>query len=264
MGYVFNYQDAIAYHRFLQSKRNKTALALEHRLMMNMVKPQRGKRLLDIGCGTGASLMPFLDKGMLLTGLDPSVHMLDIARRQMGHRVDLHSGYAEDLPFDDNAFHYAVLCLTLEFTNDPEKALAEACRVAKDRVFVGIMNKYAITSLCRWIEGAFRKTVYRHARFFSIHEIKTLFYSLLGEVPVSWRTVCQFPGMPENDFFCRIENSRITQRSPFGAFAGVMALPVPRFRTSPLTLTCGAGPGGPPGGRAVVCPGDLKNNKDLL
>jgi len=238
-------------------------LALEHRLMTNMVQPFLSKRLLDIGCGAGASLMPFLGRGMLLTGLDPSVYMLDIARRRLGQRVDLHAGYAENLPFDDNAFHYAVLCLALEFTEDPEKAVAEACRVAKDGVFIGFMNKYAILSVYRRIGGRFQKTIYSHARFFSILEVRNLFYSLLGEVPVSWRTVCQFPGTPDNQLICRIENSRIAQKSPFGAFAGVMALPVPRFRTTPLTLTCGAGQGAPPGGRAIVCPGDLKNHKEL-
>jgi hypothetical protein len=136
--------------------------------------------------------------------------------------------------------------------------------VAKDGVFVGILNKYAIISLQRRIKGIFQTTIYNRARFFSINEIKNLFYSLLGEVPVSWRTVCQFPWISDNNFIYRIENSRIAQKSPFGAFAGIMALPVPRFRTSPLTLKRRAGQSAPSGGRAIVCPGDLKNNKELL
>ena len=253
MGYVFDYKDAVGYEQWLNSRANRVTLELESRLMLEMIQPLCGKRLIDIGCGTGNSLLPFMDKGAYLTGVDPSPYMLDIAQARLGHRVDLHRAYAEDLPFDDNFFNYACLCLTLEFVDDPRKALAEACRVAKDGVFVGVLNKYTLKALERRIKGIFQPSIYNQARFFSIGDIKHLFRALIGDVPIFWRTVCQLPGRT-NQFIYRLETSGMIQKVPFGAFAGIMAWPVPRFRTTPLALKVASNRTNP-ANQVVSCPG---------
>ena len=49
----------------------------------------QGKSILDIGCGTGNSLLPLLDKGYALTGLDASEEMLAIAKEKCP-TVDFH------------------------------------------------------------------------------------------------------------------------------------------------------------------------------
>lgn len=121
MGYIFDFNDAAAYDQWLSKDGNQRIVDLENRLLVEMLHPRFGERLLDIGCGGGASLMPFIGKGIQLTGVDPSPYMLDIARKKVGHRVDLHRAYAEDLPFEDNSFEFATLCLTLEFVDDPQR-----------------------------------------------------------------------------------------------------------------------------------------------
>ncbi|MGB9499423.1 MAG: class I SAM-dependent methyltransferase [Dissulfuribacterales bacterium] len=252
MGNVFDFNDAVSYMRWLKADCNQHTIELESRLMTGMLHPFCGERLIDIGCGTGASLMPFLGKGILLTGADPSPYMLDVANKNLGHRVDLHRAYAEDLPFEDNSFDYASICLTLEFVEEPQKALEEAFRVAKDGVFIGILNKYALKALERRIKGIFKPSIYNHARFFGIGEIKYLIYKLLGDVPVSWKTTCQFPGIFHR-FIYRIETLPLVQRSPFGAFAGIMVLPVPRFVAKPLTLKSAAAKAVSPNRRPVSC-----------
>ena len=183
MGYVFNFNDAIAYERWFNNKRNKTAADLEIRLMLNMLKPVRGETLLDIGCGTGKSLLPFFEKGLQVTGLDPSPYMIDLAKKKLGNRVDLHRGFAEDLPFDDNSFNYASFFTTLEFVQDPQKALEEACRVAKDKIFIGVLNRYALKGLERRVKGMFKESIFNKARFFSIWELKQIIRTILGDVP---------------------------------------------------------------------------------
>jgi len=253
MGYVFDHKEAQAYDEWLNQRENQVTLELENRVMLEMIQPLCGKRLIDIGCGTGHSLLPFMDKGAYLTGVDASPSMLDIAHAKLGHRVDLHRAYAEDLPFDDNYFHYAVLCLTLEFVDDPRKALAEACRVAKDGVFVGVLNKYALKSINRRIKSIFRPTVYSQARFLSIGDVKHLFRMLIGDVPMFWRTVCLLPGRTHS-FVYRLESSKMVQKIPFGAFAGIMALPVPKFRTTPLALKVVSNRANP-AKQVVSCPG---------
>ena len=194
MGYIFNFNDARAYEEWVTKTRSRTEADLENCLMIDMLKPIRGESLLDIGCGMGASIKPFYEKGLQVTGIDPSPYMLDIAMKQFGHRVEFYRGVAEDLPFDDNSFNHACLFTSLEFVDDPQKALSEAFRVAKDRVFIGFLNRYALTGIGRRVKGIFTPTIYNRAKFFSVWEIKNMVRKLMGPVPVCWRTVCQFPG----------------------------------------------------------------------
>lgn len=48
-----------------------------------------GRRLLDVGCGTGKSFLPFLDRGYAVTACDLSAAMLERAGRKAGGRVPL-------------------------------------------------------------------------------------------------------------------------------------------------------------------------------
>ena len=235
MGYVFDFHDAVAYDKWFQKPHNRFVSDLETRLMIDMLEPACGDSIIDIGCGTGASLLPFVEKGLQVTGLDPSPYMLDIAARNLGNRADLHRGVAEDLPFDDNSFNYACLVTTLEFMEDPKKALEEACRVAKDRIFLGVLNKYAIKAIERRVMGIFIKSVYNRATFFSIWKLKQIVRDILGDVPISWRTVSHFPLIFGNVSYS-IERSRLIQRCPLGAFTGMVVTLVPRFRTRPLPI----------------------------
>jgi len=236
MGYVFNFNDAVLYEEWFNDPRNRFVVELEKRLMLDLLKPARGETLLEIGCGTGAGLLTFLDNGVQVTGLDPSPYMLDIASKNAGNRADLHRGFAEDLPFEDNSFNYACLITTLEFVEDPKRALEEACRVAKDRIFIGVLNRYAIKGVQRRVKGVFTKTIYNRAYFFSIWELKQIIRLLLGDVPISWRTVCQFSARPGR-ITNRIEQFSLLQKCPFGAFVGMVVTLVPRFKARPLALS---------------------------
>ncbi len=233
MGHVFDFTEAKSYERWSNSPRNKLAFELEKQLMKDLLQPMRGESVLDIGCGTGACLSALHEMGLQVTGLDPSTYMLDMALEKMGNRVELYRGFAEDLPFDDNSFNYACLFTTLEFVNDPAQALREAFRVTKDRVFIGVFNRYAIKGIQRRVKGIFTPTIFNHARFFSVWELKQMIRTIIGQVPVSWRTVCQLP-TPSGRLVTNLEQSKIVQRCPFGAFAGMVVVLVPRFKTRPL------------------------------
>ncbi len=75
----------------------------------------RGRRLLDVACGTGKSFLPFVARGFDVTGCDVSPAMLAEARRE-GTRCDAgRGGHARSLPtlgefdlvtcFDDSLNH---------------------------------------------------------------------------------------------------------------------------------------------------------------
>jgi ubiquinone/menaquinone biosynthesis C-methylase UbiE len=235
MGYVFDFEDARTYSRWASAQRNESAAAMERDLMAGLLKPCRGESVLNIGCGTGASSLLLLQMGLNVTGIDPSPYMLDICRATLQNRIDYHRGFAEDLPFDDNSFNYAFFFISLEFVEDPVKAIEEACRVAKDKVFIGFLNRFAVKGVQRRLKGYFTDTIYNQARFFSVWELKKLMHRVVGPIPVSWRTVCQLPGS-SFQMIQNIETMRFVQRCPFGAFGGLVATLTPRFRTRPLVL----------------------------
>ena len=235
MGYVFDFTDAISFDRWLNEPRNRFAAGMETRLLLEMLAPRRGESVLDIGCGTGVNLCTFLDLGLQVTGLDPSPYMLDIALRNAGKRVDFYRGFAEDLPFDDNSFNHACLTTTLEFVADPRKAISEASRVAKDRIYIGVYNRFAIKGIQRRLQGIFTRTIFNHARFFSIWELKQIIRDILGDVPITWRSICQLPSA-SGKLICKLEQSHLLQKTPFGAFVGMTVTLVPRFRTRPLAI----------------------------
>lgn len=235
MGYVFDFHDARAYERWFEDPRNRFEAEMECRLMLSMLKPARGESVLDIGCGTGNSLTALVQSGLSVTGIDPSPYMLDIAHKQLGSRAELYRGQAEDLPFGDNSFNHACFMTTLEFVQDPALAIEEACRVSKDRVFIGVLNRYAIKGIQRRLAGMFARTLFNQARFFGIWELKRMARAAAGPVPLAWRTVNQFPAAC-SPLARNIEQSRIVQRCPFGAFVGMVVTLVPQFRTRPLAI----------------------------
>lgn len=235
MGYIFNHNDALQYQQYLNLPKIRSSTELEQEMMLRMLKPVRGRRILDIGCGTGSNLIPFLRAGLDITGLDPSSEMLEIASEILEHRAELYPGLAEELPFDDNEFHYVCLNKTLEFVENPQRAIEEACRVAKDQVFVGLINRYSLKASGMRLKRLFTQTFYDKARFFSICDVKVMLYSAVGNVPMKWRTICQIPH-PTGRISRFIERLYPVQFSPFGAYAGIMATLMPRYRTTPLEL----------------------------
>jgi ubiquinone/menaquinone biosynthesis C-methylase UbiE len=239
MGYVFNFQDARSYAQWLGSNRNQSAAELESQLMFNLLNPATGESILEIGCGTGVSMASLIRAGLDVTGIDPSPYMLDIASENLGQSADLYRGFAEDLPFDDNSFNHTCFLTSLEFVEDPVRAVEEACRVAKDKVFIGFLNRFALKGVQRRVQGVFSQSIYNRARFFSVWELKGMVRSLVGGVPVQWRTVLQLPNASAR-LVQTIEQSGFVQRSPFGAFAGLVVTLVPRFRTRSLAMRCSA------------------------
>lgn len=239
MGYVFTYNDAGNYDQ----NRSNAELERENWLMHRMLKPVPGESFLDIGCGTGSGLLSMMETGVQLTGLDASQYMLDIASKKIGHHADLHRCTAEDILFDDNSFNYSSIVNTLEFVEEPVKALEEAFRVTKDRVFIGILNRYSFRTIKLRFKRIFVKNIYRDARFFTILEIKDMIHALAGDVPVSWRTVYRFPN-PCARISQRFGPLHIACKYPFGAFTGIMVILTPRFRTRPLLLEKNRNPSG--------------------
>ncbi len=88
-------------------------------------------RVLEVGIGTGLNLRHY-PADATVTGIELSPAMLAIAKQRaadLGRDVDLHTGDAEHLPFDEAAFDTVVCALSLCTIPDPAAAIGEMARV---------------------------------------------------------------------------------------------------------------------------------------
>ncbi|GAA1208782.1 class I SAM-dependent methyltransferase [Pseudonocardia alaniniphila] len=90
-----------------------------------------GRRILDVGCGAGPLLAALRDRGAIVTGIEPSAKMLDLARQRLGDSAALHQGglRGDPLPFPDASFDDAIACLVLHYLADWKAPLADLRRV---------------------------------------------------------------------------------------------------------------------------------------
>lgn len=161
---------ASAYARWHEGPSGAVAQRLQHQLLLQLLDPKWGETVLDVGCGTGETLQRLADAGLRVTGVDRSPAMLARARRRLG-RVPLLLGDAAALPFADASFDLVILNTTLEFLERPEAAVAELVRVARGRIYVGVLNRWsALAARLRWTAW-WRGGLYRHARFCPLHEV---------------------------------------------------------------------------------------------
>ncbi|MEU6715730.1 class I SAM-dependent methyltransferase [Nonomuraea sp. NPDC046802] len=90
------------------------------------------RRILDAGCGSGPLSAALRDRGAVVTGIDASIGMLELARRRLGDDADLRVADVSDpLPFADGAFDDVVASLVLHYLEDWGPTLAEMRRVLR-------------------------------------------------------------------------------------------------------------------------------------
>ena len=238
MGFVFDQQAARRQEAWFQTETGRDVLRLQTGLVMRLLRPLPGERVLDVGCGSGLHLQAFKRKGLDVTGLDPSPDMIDLARKRLGNQAELYPGQAEDLPFEDNAFDVVCLITALEFVDDAEAALAEALRVARSRVFCGVLNSLSLTAVGRRLGGLFRDNIYNQARFFSLWELYGLIRHAAGPAPIRWASVGLLPPALAQRAFS-FEDRPMVQRNPFGAFLGLSVQVTYTWRANFLTADAG-------------------------
>lgn len=89
----------------------------------------RGRKVLDVGCGTGRLLGALVEHAHAKAwGVDASEEMLRVARASLPAAVGLRPGSAEELPFRDGWFERVTMSLVVHLVDRP-RAFAEARRV---------------------------------------------------------------------------------------------------------------------------------------
>ena len=119
-------------------------------------------RGLEIGVGTGRFAGPL----KIDTGVEPAPSMAAMARSR---GVKVAAAYAEELPFAQGMFDFALMVTVLCFLKDPLQGLREAGRVLKPRgkLIIGMID--ADTPLGRsYEEKKAGSKFYRQARFYPV------------------------------------------------------------------------------------------------
>jgi len=204
----------------LKSAAGSYIFSRQKELILDLVAPYAGERLLDIGCGTGSHLKFFKEKGCAVTGIDSSSAALDIAREKLGRNADLQLGKAEDLPFSDNEFDVVTLINALETVSDPQQAIEEAIRVCRNRIFIGFVNKNSFVGTRQQMKEMFGFSLASDIRFFSVGELKNMAEKIIGAPAIKWGSVIYLPAVIY-DFFTELEELFPMAKNPFGAFAGL-------------------------------------------
>ncbi|WP_435875110.1 class I SAM-dependent methyltransferase [Nonomuraea fuscirosea] len=120
----------------------------ERPAMLELAGEVAGRRILDAGCGSGPLFAELRERGAVVTGVDASAGMLELARRRLGDDADLRvADLAGPLPFPDETFDDVIASLVLHYLEDWGPALAELRRVLKPggRLLVSVDHPFSVT-----------------------------------------------------------------------------------------------------------------------
>src|SRR5262245_65606162 len=97
----------------------------------------QGRRVLDVGTGTGRAALLLARAAAAVTGVEASDEMLAVARERaaaQGVNVRFERGDAHALDFSDRAFDVAVSLRVLMHAREWRRVIGELCRVADELV----------------------------------------------------------------------------------------------------------------------------------
>jgi SAM-dependent methyltransferase len=98
-----------------------------------------GRRVLDVGCGSGEFLELLARTGAEVAGIDPAPAMLELARRRVPD-ADIRHGDFGELPWPAASFDVVTAINSLQFADDKAIALREVARVVRPGGRIGIAN----------------------------------------------------------------------------------------------------------------------------
>jgi SAM-dependent methyltransferase len=134
------------------------------------ILPQKGKGI-EIGVGSGI----FASALGIKEGCDPSASMRIQAQKRGINVID---GIAENLPYKNSSFDYALMVTTICFVDDAQKTLQEINRILKPEgeVIVGFVDKNSPVGKLYLLNRG-KSLFYKEAEFFSTEDINELLMS---------------------------------------------------------------------------------------
>lgn len=151
------------YDRWFETPIGALVKNYENELLIDLLQPRPGEKILDVGCGTGVFTFNILAFGPHMTGLDISQPMLKRAmRKTAGYSFRCVAGDMLFLPFENESFDKVVSMTSLEFVQNAKRAVAELFRVTKKG---GIIVVTTLNSLSPWAVRRKKAADQGHALF---------------------------------------------------------------------------------------------------
>ncbi len=154
------------YDRWFETEIGRLVKEYETELLHELLDPQPGDLLLDVGCGTGVFTDPILSCGAEVVGLDISFPMISTAAgRFHSQRFFPLAGDMLALPFASGSFDKVYSMTAIEFVDNAEAAVAELQRVTKAG---GTVVLTTLNRLSPWAERRLKKGDEGHDLFQSM------------------------------------------------------------------------------------------------
>nr|WP_206642177.1 class I SAM-dependent methyltransferase [Nonomuraea polychroma] len=144
----FNDYDSIAEGYTAENETSLLNAYYERPAMLELAGDVTGRRILDAGCGSGPLFAELRDRGAIVTGIDASAGMLEMARQRLGTDADLRvADLASPLPFPNDTYDDVIASLVLHYLEDWGPTLAELRRVLRPggRLLVSVEHPFSIT-----------------------------------------------------------------------------------------------------------------------
>lgn len=165
------------YEQWFQTPIGRLVEEYENRLILEMLQPHPGERILDAGCGSGVFTRPLLAAGAQVDGLEISLPMLQRSKEiSAGYPFRSIQGDMLHLPFQDNCFNKVISVTAIEFIEDAGIAVREAFRVTKPggAIVVATLNSLSPWSSRRLEAAKKGHPLFQQAIFRSPAEIQEL------------------------------------------------------------------------------------------
>ena len=209
--------DPAAYDAWYGTPRGAWIGETEFRLIMGLLEPEPGARILDVGCGTGYFTRRLVREGHDVTGLDPDPAMLAFARAHRAGAEEYVLGDGRRLPFSEGEFDYCISITALCFVPEERLALGEMARVSRRGLALGLLNRRSLLYLQKGRHGGLG--AYHGARWHSPAQARALLESL----PMATRGVRTAILLPSGSALARRVEAATPDWLPFGGFIAAVA-----------------------------------------
>jgi len=131
-------------------------------VMINLIKPLKSEKILDVGAGEGFSLVKLKRNqiGKFHEGVDNSKDALKLGKK-MYPKINLKLGSIYELPYKENSFDLLLCTEVLEHLDDPKKAVKELKRVTSKYIVFSTPNEPLFT-IANFLRGKYLKTFGNH------------------------------------------------------------------------------------------------------
>jgi ubiquinone/menaquinone biosynthesis C-methylase UbiE len=149
------------------------------------------EEVLEVGCGTGHFSRYLASRSLRVFGLDRSPAMLT-ALRGGGPPIAVVRADAHCLPFRDRAVDAVSFVTSLEFLEEPERALTEAVRVSRQGLMLLVLNRRSLGGLSRRMGPQASQTILSRARDYTLPVLRSLIRDTAAERlrDLHWRYGC--------------------------------------------------------------------------